>query len=91
MLLILGGRGLCAGEVSELSVAVHRSEDGGLVVLCEVHVRSLELTLEMLDDRGNTLQTQTQKWVGPEESRPVRVQEKVEPGGGRSAQSETTR
>ncbi|KAF6738138.1 Lysozyme g [Oryzias melastigma] len=73
---------LIVGEVSELSVAVHRSEDGGLVVLCEVHVRSLELTLEMLDDRGNTLQTQTQKWVGSDESRPVRVQEKVEPGGG---------
>ncbi|XP_024144407.1 uncharacterized protein LOC112156385 isoform X2 [Oryzias melastigma] len=71
---------LIVGEVSELSVAVHRSEDGGLVVLCEVHVRSLELTLVMLDDRGNTLQTQTQKWVGPDESRPVRVQEKVEPG-----------
>ncbi|RVE60879.1 hypothetical protein OJAV_G00185400 [Oryzias javanicus] len=72
---------LMVGEVSELSVTVRRSEDGELVVLCEVYVRSLELTLAMLDDGGNTLQTQTQKWVGPDESRPVRVQEKVEPGG----------
>ncbi|XP_004079616.1 uncharacterized protein LOC101156609 isoform X1 [Oryzias latipes] len=72
---------LIVGEVSELSVIVSRSEDGGLDVLCEVRVRGLELTLTVLDHGGNALHAQTQAWDGPDHAHHVRVQRRVEPTG----------